>query len=44
MCPLKVDHPPNGEKEYSLGCSLCKMEMVENENKYGENLVNLVED
>ena len=23
LCPLRVDHPPNGE-EFSLGCSLCR--------------------
>lgn len=24
-CPLRIQHPPNGE-EYSLGCSICRNE------------------
>ena len=27
-CPLKIEHPPNGE-EYGLGCSVCR-NMIEN--------------
>ena len=27
-CPLKIDHPPNGE-EFAIGCALCKEESEE---------------
>jgi len=25
LCPLKIDHPPNGE-EFAIGCAMCKQE------------------
>lgn len=27
LCPLKIQHPPNGE-EYALGCALCREEIL----------------
>ena len=38
-CPLRIQHPPNGE-EYSLGCSICRNERA-NVKSFWHSLANV---